>query len=295
MKLNSIIFPAPTDDKYSEVQRFKDEILFIPKKLKDGSTFHIPCLFQTSCKNPKTNKIFLYFHGNAEDVFNSNNNLQIIKNSLPFHTLGIEYPGYSIYYQEKSAETIEEDSLTVFDFLVNECNVKAKNIVCCGRSIGTGAATYLAAKRNPGALILISPIKSIQCAADSLLGFMKVIVEDRFNNFERIKEVTCPLLLIHGQKDSLIPFEQSIQLSERTGGPYELVMPESMNHNEVHVYDEFLEPISSFLKRHNLLTGDNSEMNISADYFKIPPYLEENKLSNRDRVSELIRKFLKIN
>ena len=294
MNLNSIIFPAPTENKLPELTRYKDEILFVPKKLKDETQFHIPCLYQQCTKKADTNKIFLYFHGNAEDIFNATNNLSIIKGSLPFHTLSMEYPGYSVYFQEKSAETIEEDTLIVFDFLVKECKIKPKNIICCGRSIGTGAATYLAAKRNPGALILISPIKSIQGAANSLLGFMKFIVSDRFNNYERIKDVTCPLLIIHGQKDSLIPFEQSIELAERTGGPYELVLPENMNHNEVLLYDDFLEPITTFLKRHNLLVSDNSEMMMSIDNFQTPEYLLTGNLSNMDKFSEFIRKVLKI-
>ena len=79
MDFNSIIFPAPTDDKYEELNRHKDKILFIPKKLKNGNSFHIPCLFQR-CENEKpTNKFFLYFHGNAEDIFNANSNLSLIK------------------------------------------------------------------------------------------------------------------------------------------------------------------------------------------------------------------------
>lgn len=294
MNFNSIIFPAPTTDKSLIIQMYKDEILFIPKKLPDGSTFHIPCLFKPSQKNDKSNKVFLYFHGNAEDIFNSTNNLHFINSTLPFHTISVEYPGYSIYFQDKNAETIEEDCLTVFDFLVNECKVKPKNIICCGRSIGTGPATYLASKRKPGALILISPIKSIQSAAQSLLGLMRYIVKDRFNNFERLKDVTCPLLIIHGQKDSLIPVEQAIQLSERTGGPYELVLPDKMNHNEVRVYEDFLDPITNFLKRHNLLATDQSQIDINQDYFQVPEYLHNEELSNQDGVSEFIRKFLKI-
>ena len=39
---------------------------------------------------------------------------------------------------------------------------------------------------------MISPIQSFQDAANSLIGFMKFIVKDRFNNYERIKDVTCP-------------------------------------------------------------------------------------------------------
>lgn len=83
MNLNSFLFLAPSENKISEVFRYKDQIIYIPKKLSNGSTFHIPCLFQNCIKKPDTNKIFLYFHGNAEDIFNATGNLSIIKSSLP--------------------------------------------------------------------------------------------------------------------------------------------------------------------------------------------------------------------
>ena len=294
MELNSIVFPAPTDDKYNEISNFKDQILFIPKK-KDKTTVHIPCLFQKSTNSPNTNKIFIYFHGNAEDIFNTVSNSNIIKQSLPFDTLCMEYPGYSIYYSEKSAETIENDTLLLYDFLIKECNINPKDIVVCGRSIGTGAATYLASKRKPGALILISPIKSIRDTVKNLIGPMKYLVRERFNNYERIKDVTCPLLIIHGQKDSLIPYEDSIELTERTSGPYELVLPENMNHNDVHIYDDFLEPISSFLKRHHMLNNKNNKIKIDDKFFETPDYLKNRgELSNEDMTSQIVRKILNI-
>ncbi len=83
MNLNSIIFPAPTEDKTYELYRYKDEILFVPKKLQDGSIFHIPCLVQKSKRKTETSKYLFYFHGNAEDIFNSTSNLDMLRNSLP--------------------------------------------------------------------------------------------------------------------------------------------------------------------------------------------------------------------
>ena len=296
MDFNSILFPAPTDDKYNEMENNKGNLLFVPKMKGDGKLFHIPCMYQESQYKPITNKIFLYFHGNAEDIFNATSNVGVIKASLPFNTICMEYPGYSIYYEEKSAETIENDSLILYDFLTNECKINNKDIVVCGRSIGTGPATYLASKRKPGALILISPVKSIRDTVKNLLiGPMQYLVRDRFNNYERISGVTCPLLIIHGQKDSLIPYEDSIKLSEKTSGPYELVLPENMNHNDVHIYDDFLEPITSFLKRHHMLNYKKEKVNIDQKYFEFPEYLKnKGDLSNNDMVSNLVRKLLNI-
>jgi hypothetical protein len=95
--------------------------------------------------------------------------------------VSIEYPGYSIYYQEKSAKIIEEDSLLVFDYFVNELKVSPDDIVVCGRSIGSGAAVFLAANRNPGACILLSPFKSIRETVGAICGgFIKYLIADRY-------------------------------------------------------------------------------------------------------------------
>lgn len=295
MDFNSIVFPAPTEDKYNELLH-SEEIIFIPKTKKDGTKYHIPCLYQESTKNKDTNKLFIYFHGNAEDIFNATSNISVIRGSLPFNTVSMEYPGYSIYYDDKNAETIEDDCLTIYDFFVNKLKIKEKDIVICGRSIGTGPATFLASKRKPSALILISPIKSIRDTAKSILGFMRFMVKDRFNNYERIQNVTCPLLIIHGQKDSLIPYQDSILLTEKTGGPYELILPQHMNHNDVHIYDDFLEPITNFLKSHQMLNiKTDQKIIIPEDYYLLPDYLKDrNSLSNKDYTSQIVRKVLKI-
>ena len=301
MDFNSVLFPSPQEDKYPQMISNKGKLIFIPKPQTQNSknvfARHIPCMYSPSLLSEKpTNKIFIYFHGNAEDIFNATNNVGIIQNSLPLNTICMEYPGYSIYYSEKGAETIEEDSLTLFDFLTNECKMNNKDIIVCGRSIGTGPATYLASKRKPGALILISPIKSLRDTVKNLIGPVQYLVRNRFNNYERISNVTCPLLIIHGQKDSLIPFEDSIKLCEKTGGPYELVLPENMNHNDLRLYDDFFEPIQSFLKRHNMLNYKEKQINIDKKFFEIPDYLENKNqsINNDDWVSSLVRKMLNI-
>ena len=101
---------------------------------------------------------------------------------------------------------------------------------------------------------------------------------------------------IHGQKDSLIPFEDSIKLCERTAGPYELLLPENMNHNDVHIYENFFEQIQNFLKRHNMLNYKEKEINFDKKYFEIPDYLEnkDQKINNNDLMSSLVRKLLNI-
>lgn len=295
MDLNSFIFPAPIEDKSYEINRYKDEILYIPK-MKGDKTIYIPCLIQFSKKDPNTNKFLFYYHGNAEDIFYSIGNLDLLRSTLPYHTVAIEYPGYSIYYSEKSSIAIEEDSLIVFDYFIEKIGVLKKDIVIIGRSIGSGPAVYLSSQREVGALILISPFISIQEGSSIILGIFKFLVAERFKNIERIKNVECPVLFIHGQKDSLIPYNHSIELSKNTKGPYEIILPEEMDHNNFNIYDDFLEPIISFLKRNDLiLINQNSiqEITFPKDSFKTPNIIEEMKTKKQeDKMTKLIRNFI---
>ena len=180
---------------------------------------------------------------------------------------------------------------------MNILGVNPKDIVICGRSIGSGPAVFLSANRKPSSLILISPFKSIQETAASIVGVFKFLIADRFKNYELISKVTCPTLFIHGQNDNLISFSHSVDLSQKCGGPYELILPEEMDHNEFNIYDDFLEPIMSFLKRQNLnLSSCKIMITIPSELYSIPHYLQEasESLKQTDYVSSFLRKILKI-
>ena len=75
--------------------------------------------------------------------------------------------------------------------------------------MGSGPACKLASKYLIKALILFSPFTSIKEAAYSLVGFVSVLLKDRFRNIDIISQVKSPILLIHGKADSLIPYAHS--------------------------------------------------------------------------------------
>ena len=92
----------------------------------------------------------------------------------------VEYPGYSVYKSDKSAETILEDSLCVFDYLTQTLKINPGNIIVFGRSIGTGPATYLSSLRKPASLILMSPFTSLRAVAENLVGnLIKFLLYER--------------------------------------------------------------------------------------------------------------------
>ena len=70
--------------------------------------------------------------------------IQNISYTLEINVIAVEYPGYSLYKSKKvNKENIKNDSLDIIYFLNNVCNIKNKNIILMGRSIGTGPVIYL--------------------------------------------------------------------------------------------------------------------------------------------------------
>lgn len=173
--------------------------------------YHIPCLLLKP-SNTVSSFILIYFHGNGEDVNMAYDLLSNLRNNLQINVLAVEYPGYGIYRGSPSAERIIQDSLKVYEYLM-DLGFKKQNILVVGRSIGSGAATELAARREIGVLALISPFTSLKDVVKEMVGrFLKFLVKERFNNLENIAKVSCPTLIVHGTQDAMIPVEHSFLL-----------------------------------------------------------------------------------
>ena len=102
----------------------------------------------------------------------------------------------------------------------------------------------------------------------------------RFTNIEYIKHVTCPILFIHGQQDTLIPIEHTIKLKENCRCPYEVIFPDEMNHNQFDYDNDLIIPLKDFLKRNTgFKSGECTKFSIPDSIFEIPPFIRENILN----------------
>ena len=138
--------------------------------------------------------------------------LDHLRSSLKVNVLAVEYPGYGIYKEASgcNSEKITEDCDYVYQYVIQETGLKEKDLLMFGRSMGSGPATYLSAHHNPGALILMSPYTSIRNIVRNKVGsWMSWIVAEHFDNLKLMPKVTCPTFIVHGQKDTLIPFEHA--------------------------------------------------------------------------------------
>ena len=128
-----------------------------------------------------------------------------------------EYPGYSIYNSPLSSEKCLENSLIIYDFILNNIkNIKEKNIYIAGRSLGTGPAIYLSSKRNPAGTFLISPYTTFAAVLEEIHKEEELkILYNHFRSIDYTDKINNPLLIIHGKKDKVIKYNEAVKLYEK--------------------------------------------------------------------------------
>jgi len=231
-----LVFPAPKPS-YSK-DSFKNHLCWIPwnralspDRVDDESMAEgIPCMWLPA---ERAAGVILFFHGNAEDLGLSHAFVQHMRDQFKMNVLAVEYPGYGLLKSIASSEkAVQEVVLTVFRFVVDELRVAYEQIFLFGRSIGSGPATYLASTFPVGGLILVAAFASINEVIRSLAGSIiaRAFVE-RFPNISLIGNVSCPTLFIHGEKDSLVPPEQSVALFKQCRARKLLITPPGLEHN----------------------------------------------------------------
>jgi fermentation-respiration switch protein FrsA (DUF1100 family) len=154
----------------------------------------------------------LFAHGNAELIDYWTEEMARYRR-LGVSVLLAEYRGYGRSAGSPSQAAITEDFIKFHDRLTARPEVDGKRIVFHGRSLGGGAVCALASHRRPAALILQSTFTSVRRMARRFLmpGFL---VRDPFDNLAVVRELECPLLIVHGTRDRLIPFAQAEELRD---------------------------------------------------------------------------------
>ena len=256
---NNFVFNNPNFE-YKKTNLNSKSIIFIKRCenliTNDGIDNYIPCLFIQ--EREQSSKFLIFFHGNSEDIFMSELLGQYFSEKLKMNVIIVEYPGYSIYNAEKSAETMCYDSLIVYSFIKDNFNLSDDDIYVLGRSIGTGPAVFLSSKKKPRGLILVSPFKSIKSVKGAFIGFFLL---DIFKSIDIIDKVTSPVLFIHGKNDHLIDYKHSEELFQKLDtysdmNKNQIIINPNMTHNDMDIEKDIFNRIIEFV---NINTSESKK------------------------------------
>lgn len=193
----------------------------------------------------------VWFHGNGETVAGLAPVLRAFR-PAGAALLAVEFRGYGGSTGRPTVANAERDVEAVWRWLVSRADVDSSRVVVYGRSVGTGPAVLLAATHPVAGLILESAFTTLRGMARVHYPFFPAFLAGGgFDNLGRIALVRCPVLLIHGDGDRIIPIAMGRALAARAGDRGELHVIPGSDHNDT--YDaggeEYARRVREFVER----------------------------------------------
>ena len=214
---------------------YADRMIFLPPpptyrdtaeivKIPTADGPRIAALYVT---NPEARYTLLYSHGNAEDLGVVRPIVPILR-QLGFAVLAYDYRGYGTSEGRPSERHAYGDIEAAYQHLTRERGVAPDRIIAYGRSVGAGAAVDLASRRHLGGLI----VESGFVTAFRVMSSLPLFPFDKFRNIDKIGHVGCPVLVMHGEADEIVPLWHGQRLFQAAPEPKRLLIMPGAHHND---------------------------------------------------------------
>ncbi len=205
------------------------------------------CITLVHYPQPQAKYTILYSHGNGEALGDAYPHLQRLKN-LGFNVVAYDYRGYGASLGTPSEANTYGDISAAYRYTRDRLKVPADRIILFGRSVGSGPSTYLASTQPIAGLILESAFIS----AFRVVVPFRLLPFDKYPNADRLVKITVPLLVIHGDRDQVIPFHHGQTLFQVAPGPKQFLTVPNADHNDVSevggaMYDQAIQDFATNL------------------------------------------------
>lgn len=239
----------------------QEKFIFKPEKLKPGFEYKYDVPFKElffdvepgvqinglHFYRPSPAGLILYFHGNtrsikgwakyARDFYRYN-----------YDVVLVDYRGFGKSTGKRSEQAMLRDMQFVYEKLKEQ--YPEDHLILYGRSMGSGFATKLAADNHPRYLILDAPYYSFSKVVERFLPILPVRLVLRYHlrTDKWIKQVQCPVYIIHGTRDWLIPIRHSENLQKVNPKKITLIRIAGGGHNNLPGFDEYHGFVRDILK-----------------------------------------------
>jgi len=239
---------------------FQEKILFLPTVLEQDYQYQFNSNFEELFLKPEENVtinalhfkvenpkgVLLYFHGNAGDLSRWGTIAQYYVDK-DYDVLIMDYRTYGKSLGKLSEKGFYNDAQYCYDYLLKQYS--ENKITVYGRSLGTGIASYIASKNNPKQLILETPYYSILDVAKYRFPMfpVKMLLRYHFPTYQYLPNSSCPITIIHGTDDNLVPYASGKKLGELGLDNLDFITVEGAGHNNLIEFDDYHKTIKSIL------------------------------------------------
>jgi fermentation-respiration switch protein FrsA (DUF1100 family) len=145
-----------------------------------------------------------------------------------------DYRGYGRNPGAPTEKGLLADARAARAYVAARNDVDPSRLVYFGESLGSAVAVALAAEQSPAALVLRSPFTSLTDMSRVHYPLLPagLLLRDRFPSLDHIGHIGCPVLVIAGDRDRIVPPEQSRRLYDAAPGSKRFVLIEGADHND---------------------------------------------------------------
>lgn len=195
----------------------------------------------------------LWSHGNAGNISHRVENLKLLHQKVNINVFIFDYRGYGRSEGRVSEEGTYRDATAAFQYLRSRKDVDPKGIAFFGRSLGAAVAADLAVREDCLALILETPFVSIREMAKVAFPLLPIgpLLRTRYDVVEKLGKVRAPLLVLHGDKDDVVPYGQGKKVFEAAHNPKEFYTIHGAHHNDTYIVggEAYFKALKNFIER----------------------------------------------
>jgi fermentation-respiration switch protein FrsA (DUF1100 family) len=181
----------------------------------------------------------LWLHGNAGNVADRVHVMAAMSGELGAAHFLFDYRGYGRSEGRPTEKGIYRDAAAAWRYLVEEQGADPSTIILYGHSLGSAVATELAldSGRDAGAVVLESPFTSAAQMARLIYHGLPIhiLLSIKLDNINRVAGLEQPLLVIHGDQDTVIPFEMGRQVFEAATEPKRFLPVAGADHSDCYI------------------------------------------------------------
>ncbi|MBA3976056.1 MAG: peptidase [Candidatus Solibacter sp.] len=173
----------------------------------------------------------LFLHGNAGNVTHRVQAILAIREAGSA-VLVLDYRGFGKSEGSPSETGVTLDAEAALAWL-QQSGFPPQRVVLHGESLGSAVAVELATRTRCAGVVLEAPFTSASAVAGAVVPLLGRTLISGFDSLSRIRRVHAPMLVIHGTRDEIIPFEMGQQLFAAANEPKHFHAVEGAGHNNI--------------------------------------------------------------
>lgn len=197
-------------------------------------------------KVPASRGVVYYLKGNSRSIKGWGKFAKdFLSNGYDF--VMFDYRGFGKSKGKRTQKKLFADAQMMYEWLTER--YEQDEIIVYGRSLGSGIAARIASWNQPKMLILDSPYLSFFYNVNRFMFWtpLKWILRYNIRTDVYLKSVSCPVHIIHGTSDRLIPYNQSEQLKELYPDNIKLIAIDGGHHNDLPDFPEYFDALYNLL------------------------------------------------